>query len=246
MNFKHYIILLFSVSKMGITEEEENYIRLMMFSTDLSSDVVKAFVESSILSNYNNDFVDLLESHKHDLFHGWVQKVNCCECSEVAMGAKVTKKDSLMNEAVFVKLYENHGSLHSDHRKRGINGFITQHCLCRFSVRTDLKLEELDLNTLSIIIFDCVKLNKRNREFIKTIRNLQWEMMSKVETKSVPIADFSRIWNKLKLAVNGLTVENFPRSYGRIVEKQINLIKIAEVDKVNLDELLEKLNNGKV
>lgn len=227
---------------MEITEEECNYIRLLMLSTDLASDVVKTFVELKILPNYENDIVNLLESHKHDLFHAWGPNVNCCMCSDVARGSIKSKNVSTINEAIFSKLYENHGLKSSSHIKRGANGIIVQHCLCRFSARTDLRVEDLDLNTLAIVLFICVQLDQNNRQSIMSIQNLQQEVINLGVSKSCPEESFKKLWENLNGAITNLTVQNFPGSVRRMTEKQIQLIKIADVDKVNVDDLEEKIN----
>ncbi|XP_063425373.1 uncharacterized protein LOC134708656 [Mytilus trossulus] len=227
------------------SREETNFVRLLMFSVDLSADVIRAFTESKILCNYENSFTHFLDAHKHDLFHSWIPNTHCCQCSSVTMGTALTKKMAEIDEAIFNKMFDKSGSTNLGHFKKGIHGSVTQHCLCRITPRLGLRLEDVDVSLLCSIIFTCVKLHKQDLDRMRSIRQQRWNVFRAAITRRYSDEDFTMVWNNLEKAVIGIVQEHFIPSYGRIVEHQIKLMKIADVAKVDMNDLLEKLSKDK-
>lgn len=181
-------------STMSSLEENQFYRQLWNTTTGPTIRVVHLYFEVKVLNN--TEFESFLNdpNNMHNLFHYFAPKVLCCKCSTVSLAAP--NKNGHLNLRQFDILYDNCNAPQPNHG---------QHCLCKYSAKSAISVDKLDITLFYIIVKQCCpsRMNLLWLQNIKDVRNF----LAHVGESQVKKQDFEDHWKTLSIATLGFAEE---------------------------------------
>lgn len=219
------------------SRESKELMKLFKCSTDIATQVVCAFVDTKLLSQYGSSFLKYLENELHFFYHQWdTKKTACCACPSAGCTIRRLKK---MENWIFNTFYDDTGHVHRNHVLQ--TGQTTQQsCLHKYVAR-NIRLDNLDITILCFILLCAGTLTVTEKiaiEMINSKRNLICHAWS---TKCFSMTQLNDIWTDIEIALSSLT-NPFMRP---IIQSQIQSIKQCDVEKeeiVLLSSKIDKIN----
>lgn len=214
------------------------YFRLLAFLLGPAVDVVKQFFEIYVLKpKYNSQLVIFLNAleNKHELFHALVSNLPCCECKATSMKRQRNKG---FERIKFNALFDDSGANPHEQKK----GKTKKHCLCKFSAKVSIVLDNLDITLLYNLMQKCCPSQLNNNSFhtIKDIRNTLFHR-GNLELK---LDEFESIWKSLETAtleiakdIGSISVKMFQRDIDDLKDSPYEKLKdmINNLQKVSLE-----------
>ncbi|VDI62710.1 nuclear receptor subfamily 1 group F member 4 [Mytilus galloprovincialis] len=230
-------------------EERQWYIQLLAFSYGPAIEILHLFFENKLLQN--SSFIQFLDDtrNKHILFHEFKPTVQCCECINLSLAA--AHKRGHLFKSQFDLLYIDTCSSPPNHVQwRG--KLITQHCLCKYSAKTSVSIEDVDISLLYAIVNNCCSLPSQLLSWIKDLKEVR-NILVHLGNGHIAETNYKIQWNTLQIACLGLAgiignsfVRVFLREIERLTDCSIDALKdIVKKSKENLSELHHVLNGVK-
>ncbi|VDI68986.1 Hypothetical predicted protein [Mytilus galloprovincialis] len=218
---------------MSSIKERQFFLQLLSFVTGPAIDVMQHYFEVKILTNI--EFEDFLNdpNNIHQLFHQCYPTTPCCKCMTASLAS--TRKRGCLHLQQFDKLYDNSGLPQPKHENM-MGSKILQHCLCKFSAKGSVTVDELDITLFYDVVQHCCpsKMNFMWRKNIKDVRNF----LSHIPNGQVNNTDFEDNWRTLTNATLG-----FAREIGNKCKKMFEE-KISEIKNSSIEVLKEKLKKS--
>ncbi|XP_071123551.1 reticulocyte-binding protein 2-like [Mytilus edulis] len=218
---------------MSSIKERQFFLQLLSFVTGPAIDVMQHYFEVKILTNI--EFEDFLNdpNNIHQLFHQCYPTTPCCKCMTASLAS--TRKRGCLHLQQFDKLYDNSGLPQPKHENM-IGSKILQHCLCKFSAKGSVTVDELDITLFYDVVQHCCpsKMNFMWRKNIKDVRNF----LAHIPNGQVNNTDFEDNWKTLTNATLG-----FAREIGNKCKKMFQE-KISEIKISSIEVLKEKLKKS--
>lgn len=200
--YLHFDIIFFSEKHknniMSSIQERQFFLQLLSFVTGPSIDVMQHYFEVKILTNI--EFEDFLNdpNNIHQLFHQCYPTTPCCKCMTASLAS--TRKRGCLHLQQFDKLYDNSGLPQPKHENM-MGSKIFQHCLCKFSAKGTVTVDELDITLFYDVVQHCCpnKMNFMWRKNIKDVRNF----LAHIPNGQVNNTDFEDNWKTLTNATLG-------------------------------------------
>ncbi|CAC5422470.1 unnamed protein product [Mytilus coruscus] len=151
---------------MSSIQDRKCYLQLWTFTTGPAIDVMQLYFEVKILNNTNFENFLNDQNNMHQLFHQCFPTTPGCKCSAISL-ASANKRGCLILKQ-FDKLYDNFCLPQPRHEI--FNGTkITHHCLCKYSTKCSVAVDDLDITLFYDIIQHCCpsKMNFTWRKRIK-------------------------------------------------------------------------------
>ncbi|XP_063400267.1 uncharacterized protein LOC134684886 [Mytilus trossulus] len=218
---------------MSSIKERQFFLQLLSFVTGPAIDVMQHYFEVKILTNI--EFEDFLNdpNNIHQLFHQCYPTTPCCKCMTASLAS--TRKRGCLHLQQFDKLYDNSGLPQPKHENK-MGSKILQHCICKFSAKGSVTVDELDITLFYDVVQHCCpsKMNFMWRKNIKDVRNF----LSHIPNGQVNNTDFDDNWKTLTNATLG-----FAREIGNKCKKMFQE-KISEIKNSSIEVLKEKLKKS--
>ncbi|CAG2218286.1 unnamed protein product [Mytilus edulis] len=218
---------------MSSIKERQFFLQLLSFVTGPAIDVMQHYFEVKILTNI--EFEDFLNdpNNIHQLFHQCYPTTPCCKCMTASLAS--SRKRGCLHLQQFDKLYDNSGLPQPKHENM-MGSTILQHCLCKFSAKGSVTVDELDITLFYDVVQHCCpsKMNFMWRKNIKDVRNF----LSHIPNGQVNNTDFEDNWRTLTNATLG-----FAREIGIKCKKMFEE-KISEIKNSSIEVLKEKLKKS--
>ncbi|XP_063420842.1 uncharacterized protein LOC134706062 [Mytilus trossulus] len=230
-------------------EERQRYIQLLAFSYGPAIDILHLFFENKL--SQNSSFIHFLDDtrNKHILFHEFKPTVQCCECIKLSLAA-ASKRGHLF-KSQFELLYIDTCSPPPNHVQRRGN-HISQHCLCKYSAKTSVSIEDVDITLLYAIVNHCCSLPSQQLAWVKDLKEVR-NILVHLGNGQIEETHYKIQWNTMQVACLGLAgiigvsfVRVFRREIERLTACFIDALKdIVKKSKENLSELHHVLNGVK-
>lgn len=223
---------------MSSLQERKLYLQLWSFTTGPAVDVMYLYFEVKVL--INTTFESFLNDphNKHKLFHQCFPTIPCCQCANMSLAAP--KKKGCLDIQQFDKLYSNSVSPQPKHKKfKGSK--VDQHCLCQYSAKLSITVDQLDISLFSSMVQHCCpsQMNSLWRQNIKNVRNF----LAHVGNYQVEDQDFKIHWKTLEVSTLG-----FAGEMGKTCEKMFRneILQIQNSSTDRLEELIEKSSENQI
>lgn len=186
---------------MSNLQEKQFYLHLLSFASGPASDVMKLYFEVKILNKSNFETFLNDQNNKHILFHKCFPTTLCCRCRAECLASPM--KTVRLPRRQLDLLY-NTGLPNPNHEKmRGL--IVSQHCLCKYSAKCSIGVDQLDISFFCVIIQHCCP-SEMNFMWINSIRNVR-NFLAHSPTISVTKDVFEEKWNALQIATLGFAAE---------------------------------------
>lgn len=219
-------------------QDNMRMINLWTFTMGPAFDVMKLFFEVKILQNstFENFLND--ENNKHILFHLYFPKHPCCYCMKEGLAGPMNR--GCLFRSQFNVLYDDTG-LPSPHHEQRTASKVTRYCLCKYSAKCSVEVDQLDITLFcNIIKHVCPhKMNLALVESIKEVRNY----VSHCGHYELSIQDFEDRWKTLQNATLGLAGE-ISSTCTRMFKAEIS--RILNSSKDEMKEELMKSNDNQI
>lgn len=202
---------------MNREEVENKMIQLMLLSLNVSSDVIREYMDNAILKlpGYKGSLETFLNTHnnKHILFHLYQNSAKCCQCR-----GKFQRGVHILEEEQFKKLYFCVGS-----------PCQAGNCLCIFVAYSHLDLKTVDMTLIFCFLKNCCDYNMPScicacitqlrliRNFVCHANSLTTYTSSHLDQKIKDI-----VYNILQIA-NNVKIDGYEKN----IQTQIDLIKMG-------------------
>ncbi|CAC5422466.1 unnamed protein product [Mytilus coruscus] len=218
---------------MSSIQERKFFLQLWRFMTGPAIDVIQFYFEVKILNNTTFETFLNDPNNIHQLFHQYLPTIPCCKCATPSL-ASARKRGCLILQQ-FDKLYDNSGLPQPNHENM-TGSKILQHCLCKYSAKCSVTVDELDITLFYTIVQHCCpsKMNFMWRKNIKDVRNF----LAHVANGQVKKADFEDNWKSLNNATLGFAGEISNKC------KKMTQEVILEIDNSSIEGLKEKLKKS--
>ncbi|XP_052062379.1 deoxynucleoside triphosphate triphosphohydrolase SAMHD1-like [Mytilus californianus] len=200
-------------------EKERLYGRLQQFYDEIVMLVVHIYFEREFLQNGDLNTFLQNKQHKHALFHEFFPKTKCCECKGAAQ--KPSERKVCLGKYQFNKLYVSSVTEVSNHKEKK-GSIITQHCLCKFQPRQQVKVEDLDIILVYAIHSSCFGAVSPpgDPQLFSKIKDIRNDIAHVGRGDALSLEDFNAKWDILEqssLEIAKLTCE----SHQQGIKKQI-------------------------
>lgn len=223
--------------------QEEKFHRLLKLSFDLSLNVIRAFMETNVLTIHYGNLDDFLNTHKHATYHLWEQ-LQCCDCGNKKNQEKWKR---LLNEKqikLLLQKTDDHVKGHILYRDRRIH----QVCICRFKIVDNCSIKSLDISLLHCLLINFAVLKADERMWLNKIKEIRNNLAHVTSIKDFGDGRLQKWWDELEGSILGLASKMPITTYAVMVEDQIRLLKKADLDTDDVEQILFDLQNenGKV
>lgn len=231
-------------------EEREMYLQLLAFATGPATEIVQHCFEVKVLCVQHKDIETFLDdiNNKHTLFHEYIPTIPCCKCSMLSLAA--VHKRGCLNRGQFVQLYDDNGVSMPSHEKRFLTKGFTQHCLCKVSAKSSVRVDSLDISLLYNIIQHCCTSKPLNPTWLKDIKDIR-NFVSHVGDGQIVKFHFDNHWKTLEIATLGLAGEigstcekTYKRAICQLKKSTVEeLINITKESSDTIKEVIIGVNN---
>lgn len=206
------------------------YLQLIAFATGPATEIIQHCFEVKVLCVQHKNIETFLDdnNNKHILFHEYIPTVPCCKCSTLALAA--VNKRGCINRSQFVQLYDDTGVSTPFHEKRFLTKGFTQHCLCKVSAKSSVKVDSLDISLLYNIILHCCTPVPLNPSWLKDIKDIR-NFVSHVGDGQIVKLEFDNHWKTLETATLGLAGE-IGSTCGKTYKRAIDQLKKSTVEEL--------------
>ncbi|XP_071143006.1 PHD finger protein 14-like isoform X4 [Mytilus edulis] len=223
------------------TVKEKQFLKLLIFAEEISWKVVRSFIKSNILINFDNSFVKFLNLHKHSIYHLWRHSVACCECEHSAF---VRKTDRCLKEEEIKELFKVGPNMTPEHFIV-IGNTVKQNCICDVRVNDRCSLDELDIRLAYTLMKNCVSLRPAEDMWLRTVNDIVYKLNHEESLSSVDQETLDRWWTMLEGSVLGLASKVPPTCFEESVNTSIDLLKISNFDVKCVKDMVDKITDGK-
>lgn len=224
------------------TVKEKQFLKLLIFAEEISWKVVRSFIKSNILINFDNSFVKFLNLHKHSIYHLWRHSVACCECEHSAF---VRKTDRCLKEEEIKELFKVGPNMTPEHFIV-IGNTVKQNCICDVRINDRCSLDELDIRLAYTLMKNCVSLRPAEDMWLRTVNDIVYKLNHEESLSSVDQETLDRWWTMLEGSVLGLASKVPPTCFEESVNTSIDLLKISNFDVKCVKDMVDKITDEKV
>lgn len=218
---------------MSSIQKRKKFLQLWRLVTGPAINVMQTYFEVKILNNTKFENFLNVPHNIHQLFHQCYPTTWCCQCSSSASALPENKGTLSLQQ--FEKLYINSGLPQPDHEY--ITEFEQQCCLCKYSAKSTVTVDELDITLFYNVVQQCCpsEMNYTRRKKIKDVRNF----LAHYANGQVEKAVFEDKWKTLNDATLAFAAEISNR-FKKMIQEDILEIKESSIDAMT--EKLEKSN----
>ncbi|VDI63098.1 Hypothetical predicted protein [Mytilus galloprovincialis] len=220
------------------TNEERNYLRLQLFSIDLSTEVVRDYAKRNLLVKHST-FKIFLQANQHDIYHIWSPGIECCKCVSAGPGKC---KYGRFSQGQFEKLYDLSGTVKGKHIKRVKGGKVIQTCCCNIISVKDCSIDDIDISTVCPLLLTFGNNSPQHINWITEIKAVRNELCHAPATKSFDDIEFNAKWGRLETAVFGIATN--AQSSGLVkhmLKRLLNQMKTEDLSTAQLHTLNDEL-----
>ncbi|CAC5358189.1 unnamed protein product [Mytilus coruscus] len=224
-------------SRKVIYVKSKEFFQLVKLSMDISTEVLRKFMDARILSNakYGGCLHKFLDVEKHNLYHQWQGSTPCCKCPAVGC---TLRKSKTIKEWLF-KIFYSGNPYEGIHVK--FNGQrISEYCLDCFVPSQGLKVNSFDVTILSFFIKHFVPLSQKEMSSLNDIVSVRNSICHAMNTSSFHSKELENMWTKLSEAL--LIFTDSPSR--NLLKDQIIMIKKVEFDSTDIEILEEKVERA--
>lgn len=209
--------------------EEKKFLKLLKFSEEIAAMVVRSFIKSNILINFEKSFKKFLDLYKHLIFHLWSNSTKCCKCSGV-----LRKDGRGLQEEQLKKLYILGTDTANGHSI--VNGnIVEQYCICDVQVNEQCSLDKLDTTLIHTLMTHCVSLSPSEETWITTVKDIVNNLNDAKSLSSFDKGTLDKWWTMLEGSVLGLASKVLPTFFEESVKTSIDLLN-TEIENSNVEE----------
>ncbi|XP_063407803.1 PHD finger protein 14-like isoform X2 [Mytilus trossulus] len=223
------------------TVKEKQFLKLLIFSEQISWKVVRSFIKSNILINFDNSFVKFLDFHKHSIYHLWRNSVACCECEHSAF---VRKTDRCLKEEEIKELFKVGQNMTPEHFIV-IGNTVKQNCICDVRINDRCSLDKLDIMLAYTLIKNCGSLRPAEDTWLRTVNDIVYRLNHEESLSSVDQETLDRWWTMIEGSVLGLASKVQPTCFEESVNTSIDLLKISNFDVKCVKDMVDKIKDEK-
>ncbi|VDI64482.1 Hypothetical predicted protein [Mytilus galloprovincialis] len=223
--------------------QERKFFRLLKLSFDLSLNVIRAFMETNVLTIHYANLDDFLNKHKHAIYHLWEQ-VQCCDCVNKKNQEKLKRMLNEKQIKLLLTKTDDYVKGHIMYRDRRIH----QVCICRFKIVDNCSIKSLDITLLHCLLNNFAVLKNDERTWINKIKDIRNNLAHVTSIKEFDVGRLQKWWDDLVGAILGLASKMPFTTYAVMVEDQIGLLKKADLDTEDVEQILIDLQkeNGEL
>ncbi|XP_063409645.1 uncharacterized protein LOC134692935 isoform X2 [Mytilus trossulus] len=220
------------------TITERNYLRLQLFSIDLSTEVVRDYAKHNLLGT-NSTFKSFLQANQHNIYHIWSPDICCCKCIVGGPGRGIQGRFS---QGQFEKLYDISGTINLRHKKRNRNGKIVETCCCNIIAVKECSLDDIDISTVCPLLLKFGNPSAQNINWITEIKAVRNTLCHAAATNVFDDITFHDLWRRLETAVCGIATNT--QSSGWVInmlKTKINQMKAEDPSTEQIHTLNDQL-----
>lgn len=205
------------------------FMRLFLLSQDVCPSVIRKLVRLQLLTGYNDNIVEFLNSDdgKRTCYHKWNKNKTCCLCP--TKGCKTSKKPYKIgiNNQMFYTLYDVDMTkqLPGHHKKCGAV-YITQFCIHTMTPKNGITLGDFDLYMLLCLLEPCMaSLSQQQQNDLEVLRLIRNDICHCNPTDLSKIAIETK-WSNLETAI--LNLDNSKDTRVAIQNLELNQFTFTE------------------
>ncbi|XP_076087433.1 uncharacterized protein LOC143057870 isoform X4 [Mytilus galloprovincialis] len=220
------------------TNEERNYLRLQLFSIDLSTEVVRDYAKRNLLGKQST-FKTFLQVNQHDIYHIWSSGIECCKCYTSGPG---NGKYGRFSKEQFAKLYDISGTITRGHIKRDKGGKVVQTCCCNIIDVKECSLDDIDISTVFPLLLTFGNPSAQISNWITEIKAVRNKLCHPSGTKDFDDINFNTLWGRLETAVCGIAINTQSSSWAiNLLKTKINELKTEDPNTEKMKTLKDQL-----
>lgn len=215
----------------------QQHLKLLKFSEEIAAMVVRSFIKSNILINFEKSFTKFLDLHKHSIFHLWSNSTKCCECSVfLRKGDKDLQEEQLKQLYILGKDTTNEHSIVNENT-------VEQYCICDVKVNEQCSLDKLDTTLIHTLMTHRVSLSPSEEMWLTTVKDIVNNLNDAKSLSSFDKGTLDKWWTMLEGSVLGLASKVPPTFFEKSVKTSIDLLN-TEIEISNVEEKRVNIKAG--